>query len=475
MTFLVDENDRRARYVAIAAQTIFDIDFPLDNINYIVVYKNGVIVPSADYTVNLTDLTVTLDTGAALNDVVVLEGLRTVERQYAYPLRGDLSTRRLNAELRGLTQAMQELRRDTDRTLIFNPSESDAASNQLPLYEAGKVLQWDGTLRKVVNGPDSAVIAAASENAAAAEASAAAAAASYDSLDDRYLGAKAADPSVDNDGNALITGASYFNTSVAAHKYWNGASWQLMTTPATPDANLIRYNNTTSGLTATQVQAAIDELKVLLGQTNVTGDVEPTFRTSAKTGWIFLQGQTLGSASSGASLTGTTYQPLYEFIWNNIADTYAPVSSGRGGTAAADFAANKAITLPDARGRALFGAGQGTGLSGNRAVGQAAGAETVTLAEANLPAHTHGAGTLATASAGNHSHAVIIGGTAVGATGGGGSQYNVPFNAGAGAGAIANTAGAHTHNISGSTGSTGSGTAFAIIPPILAFNIMIKL
>ncbi len=36
---------------------------------------------------------------------------------------------------------------------------------------------------------------------------------SYDSFDDRYLGAKSSAPSVDNDGNALLTGAIYWNTT----------------------------------------------------------------------------------------------------------------------------------------------------------------------------------------------------------------------------------------------------------------------
>jgi len=36
---------------------------------------------------------------------------------------------------------------------------------------------------------------------------------SYDSFDDRYLGAKTSAPTVDNDGDALVTGALYFNSS----------------------------------------------------------------------------------------------------------------------------------------------------------------------------------------------------------------------------------------------------------------------
>lgn len=60
---------------------------------------------------------------------------------------------------------------------------------------------------------------------ASAAASAAAAAASYDSFDDRYLGAKSSAPSVDNDGNALLTGALYFDTTGSAMKVWSGSAW----------------------------------------------------------------------------------------------------------------------------------------------------------------------------------------------------------------------------------------------------------
>ena len=70
---------------------------------------------------------------------------------------------------------------------------------------------------------DDAIAAAAS--AVAAGSSATAAAASYDSFDDRYLGSKTSDPSVDNDGNALITGAIYWNNSSNVMKVWTGSTW----------------------------------------------------------------------------------------------------------------------------------------------------------------------------------------------------------------------------------------------------------
>jgi hypothetical protein len=70
----------------------------------------------------------------------------------------------------------------------------------------------------------------ASNSATAAAASATSAAASYDSFDDRYLGPKASDPSVDNDGNALLTGALYFNTTTPGMYVWTGSAWTVMAT-----------------------------------------------------------------------------------------------------------------------------------------------------------------------------------------------------------------------------------------------------
>lgn len=72
--------------------------------------------------------------------------------------------------------------------------------------------------------------AATSESNAAASAvsaasSAASAAAALDNFDDRYLGPKPQDPYVDNDGNALLTGALYFNTDTGVMKIYTASGW----------------------------------------------------------------------------------------------------------------------------------------------------------------------------------------------------------------------------------------------------------
>ena len=66
---------------------------------------------------------------------------------------------------------------------------------------------------------------AAASSASSASASADAALAALDSFDDRYLGQKASDPTLDNDGNALITGALYFNTTDDVMKVYEGSVW----------------------------------------------------------------------------------------------------------------------------------------------------------------------------------------------------------------------------------------------------------
>lgn len=96
----------------------------------------------------------------------------------------------------------------------------------------------DSILGSATSAAASAAAAATSESNAATSASNAAtsetnalnsanaAASSYDQFDDRYLGDKASDPTLDNDGNALLTGALYFNTTTDVMRVYTGSAWQ---------------------------------------------------------------------------------------------------------------------------------------------------------------------------------------------------------------------------------------------------------
>lgn len=65
----------------------------------------------------------------------------------------------------------------------------------------------------------------ASNAQAAAEAARDQTLAAYDNFDDRYLGTKTSNPTVDNDGNPLIAGALYFNSVVGEMRLWTGTVW----------------------------------------------------------------------------------------------------------------------------------------------------------------------------------------------------------------------------------------------------------
>jgi hypothetical protein len=72
--------------------------------------------------------------------------------------------------------------------------------------------------------------ASAATSASSALTSANSAAASYDSFDDRYLGAKGTPPTLDNDGNALLEGALYWDTTNKNMNVYNGTAWEVVTT-----------------------------------------------------------------------------------------------------------------------------------------------------------------------------------------------------------------------------------------------------
>lgn len=69
--------------------------------------------------------------------------------------------------------------------------------------------------------------AAAQAAQAAAETALANTLAAYDNFDDRYLGAKTADPTLDNDGNPLVAGQLYYNTVTPGMYVYTGSAWVI--------------------------------------------------------------------------------------------------------------------------------------------------------------------------------------------------------------------------------------------------------
>lgn len=102
--------------------------------------------------------------------------------------------------------------------------------------------------------------------------SASAAAASYDSFDDRYLGAKAVAPTVDNDGQALLVGATFWDSVSSQMFVWAGSQWK----PTFLTGNAVRslivatagqtvFSVPTYVVAANTLQVFVNGVKVLIG------------------------------------------------------------------------------------------------------------------------------------------------------------------------------------------------------------------
>lgn len=162
------------------------------------------------------------------------------------------------------------------------------------------------------NAASSATAAASSATSAAA--SSAAALAALDSFDDRYLGQKASPPALDNDGNPLIVGALYFNTSGLGMQVWDGATWVALysmgggtVTDVTGTAPITSTGGATPaiGLAAnygdTQNPYASKTAKYVLAAPNGAAGT-PSFRALVASDIPTLNQNTTGTA---ANVTGT--------------------------------------------------------------------------------------------------------------------------------------------------------------------------
>lgn len=166
---------------------------------------------------------------------------------------------------------------------------------------------------------------------------------------------------------------------------------------------------------------------------------------SAPTGYLKANGNTIGSASSGATARANAdTSALFTVLWDNLTNAVLPIqdSSGaastRGASAAADFAANKRLPLPDMRGEWL------RSYSDGRASVDVARVLGSSQAEMIGP-HGH---TASASTDGAHTHGV---------QGGGGSGSSAVYRDGSDTGYNGTTSsnGAHTHTI---TVATNTGT-----------------
>lgn len=211
---------------------------------------------------------------------------------------------------------VRDLVKDTSTNNIFRAKTAHTSSGSQPLTTNTDSAKWD-LIVDAASASASATAAAASATAAASSATASATSATSsassatsaataqtaaetaqaaaetaqaaaelaaDNFDDTYLGAKASDPTVDNDGDALTSGDLYFNTTSNELKVYNGSAWQVAAVSA---AGLLAASNNLSDVASaatarTNLGVAIGTDVQAFDADNAVTDAAQTFTVSQR-------------------------------------------------------------------------------------------------------------------------------------------------------------------------------------------------
>jgi len=259
-----------------------------------------------------------------------------------------------------------------------------------------------------------------------------------------------------NDGILKITSPIQSDTVIAAATLKLGGNAYSVPSGAGPSATA--YLTGSSGaLSWKDENSLITSIaaRVSTGTWGILNQIVPIGTISAYSGAVTPTGWLI---CNGSVISSVTYPDLFA----QLGTTYGVAG-----------------TLPNLQGRTIVGVGTGNdGINSQSfTLGQYSGSYNHSLSILEIPSHTHGAGTLATASDGAHTHPLdnvlrypSIGGVLAeqNQTGSPQDYSSVILSTG--------SAGAHTHSITGATASAGSNTPtpFGILQPYLSTIYIIK-
>jgi microcystin-dependent protein len=192
----------------------------------------------------------------------------------------------------------------------------------------------------------------------------------------------------------------------------------------------------------------------------------------APSGWAICDGSNV--PQSGVDGSGRNWSKLFAVLGTTFNDADTPVGQ---------------FKIPDLRGRCAVGAGAGTGLTA-RALAQSGGEEKHLLLPDEMAkhshtgaAHSHGPGTLATNTIGNHTHGggadgfMLARGTSPPAQlvmGAGYGISTVSTTVGGGSHSHAVTSGLSASSGTGATSEVGADTPHNVMQPFFVINYVIK-
>ena len=201
--------------------------------------------------------------------------------------------------------------------------------------------------------------ASAATSATSAATSATSAATTYTNYDQRYLGSKASAPTVDNLGNALITGATYWNSTSSTMYAWTGSAWSAISTLNAYTAPTLGSQTIASGTTYTNINGlTINSTTIPTSKTLVDTTSTQTLTSKTLTSPT-ITGATLSlAADPSAALDAATKQyvdlvtagvnyhaTVVAASVSNLSANYNNGTSGVGATLTADT--NRAFSTLD--------------------------------------------------------------------------------------------------------------------------------
>ena len=362
MSIIISDVEPRVQYTATAGQTSFTVGFEFfDNADLKVFNGTSLLTFSASptnasqYSVSGAGQTgggsITLGSpGATVNDVITISRDLAIARSTDFPTSGAFQIASLNTELDKIIAMAQQLERDQKLSPRVATTSSSSFNLTFPDMVAGKILSANsggtgleftvdasGLLTAEANATTSATAAGNSATAAAGSATSAenaknAAEAALDTFDDRFLGAKSSNPSVDNDGNALVDGAIYFDTTNDIMKVYDlsNTQWRQLTLTSTNQTNV---NTVVGQITPTNNISSVAGKATEIGLLGTSGNITAMglLGTSAVVTDLNLLG-TSSNVSAMATLgTSTNVTNMATLAGvsnlNNLANAHAAITS----------------------------------------------------------------------------------------------------------------------------------------------------
>ncbi len=361
MAITISDTEPRIQYTATGGQTSFTVPFAFFANADLQVFNGTSQLSFSSAPTNASQYSVTGagvsgggsitlgSPGATVNDVITIVREVAIERTTDFPTSGAFQIDSLNTELDKIIAMAQQLERDLKLSPRVNTTSSSSFNLTFPDMVAGKILSANaggtglefsvdasGLLTAESNASTSATNAANSATAAASSATSAenaknAAEAALDTFDDDFLGSKASDPSVDNDGDALADGALYFNTTDNVMKVYDlgNTQWKQLTPTSSQqtsidtvsgsitNVNLVGTAISTGGLSGATSFA--ERYRVASSAPTTSNDVgDLYFDTSQNELKVY---KSSGWAAAGSTINGTSARFTY-----NITGTPTTVS-----------------------------------------------------------------------------------------------------------------------------------------------------